>query len=65
MHQPVEMACALLDLLPHIVVDFHVEDIRHQVEGILVILHFGVEACKVKSVGEVVLVDFAKVFIAS
>jgi hypothetical protein len=64
-HQSVEVASALLDLLPHVVVDFHVEDISHEIEGILVVLHFCVQSSQVEAICEIVLVDFAEVFIAA
>lgn len=59
------MPRALLDLYAHIVVDVHVKDIGDEVEGILIILHLGVEAGQIEAVGEVVLVDFAKVLVAA
>lgn len=65
MHQSVEVASALLDLLPHVVVDFHVENVGHEVEGILVVLHFCVQSSQVEAICEVVLIDFAEVFIAA
>lgn len=64
-HQSIKVASALLDLLPHVVVDFHVEDIGHEVECILVVLHFCVQSSQVEAICEVVLVDFAEVFIAA
>ena len=65
MHQAVKMPCAFLDLLAHIIVDFHVEDIGHKVQGILVVLDFRVKPCEVEAIGEIVLVDFAEVFISA
>lgn len=65
MHQSIEVASAFLDLLPHIVVDLHVEHICDQIECILVVLHFRVKACEIEAVGEVILVDLAKVLVAS
>jgi hypothetical protein len=65
MHQAVKVACALLDLLPHVVVDFHVKDVGHQIECILVVLHFCVQSSQVEAICEVILVDFAEVFIAA
>jgi len=65
MHQSIKVASALLDLLPHVVVDFHVEDVGHEVEGILVVLHFCVQSSQVEAIREVVLIDFAEVFIAA
>lgn len=65
MHQPVKVASALLDLLPHVVVDLHVEDVGHQVERILVVLHFCVQSGQVEAVRKVILVNLAKVFVAT
>ena len=65
MHQAIKMPGTLLDLLAHILVDFHVEDIGHEIQSILVVLHFRIEACEVEAVREVVLVNFAEVFIAA
>jgi hypothetical protein len=64
-YQAVQVARALFDLLAHVIVDFHVEDVGDKVEGVLVVLHFCVEAGQVEAVGEVVLVDLAEVFIAA
>lgn len=64
-HQSVKVASALLNLLPHVVVDFHVENVGHKVEGILVVLHFCVQSSQVEAICEVVLIDFAEVFIAA
>lgn len=65
MHKAVEMPCALLDLLAHVVVDLHVEDVGDEVQGILIVLHFRVQASKVEAICQVVFVDLAEVFIAS
>lgn len=59
------MPSSLLDLLSHVIVDFHVEDIRDEVERILVVLDLGVEAGKVEAVRQVVLVYLAEVLVAS
>lgn len=59
------MAGALFYLVAHVVVDLHVKDIRHQIQRILIVLHFRVKASQVEAVGEVILVDLAKVFIPS
>ena len=50
MNEAVKMSCALLNLLPHVVVDFHVEDICYKIECILVVLYFCVEASKIEAV---------------
>lgn len=44
MHQAVEMSGRLLDLLSHVIVAIKVEDVGDQVQSILIVLNFGVEA---------------------
>jgi hypothetical protein len=65
MHESVEMSGALLYLLTHFIVHFHVEDICYKVESVLVVLHFRVESSQIESVRKVVFVDFAEVFVAA
>lgn len=59
------MPCGFLNLLSHIVVHFHVEYICDQVQSILVILDFRIEASEVEAISQVILVDFAKVLVAA
>ena len=59
------MPCVSFDRLPHVVVDLHVKDVRDQIQCILVILYFGVEASEIEAVCQIVLIDLAKVFIPS
>jgi len=59
------MACRLLNLLAHIIVAIEIEDVRHEVECILVVLDFRVKACQVEPIGEVFFVNLAKVFVSS
>jgi len=65
MDEPVQMPGGLLDRLPHVIFAVEVENVRDQVERVLVIMHFGVEASQIKAVRDVLFVDFAKVFIAA
>jgi hypothetical protein len=55
----------LLNLFPHLIVAVKVEDVGYEVEGILVVLDFGVQARKVEAVGQVFFVDLAEVLISS
>ena len=55
----------LFYLFSHVIVAVKVEDVCDKIEGILVVLDFGVQACEVEAVGEVLFVDFAKVFVSS
>jgi hypothetical protein len=52
-------------LFPHIIVAIKVEHVGYEVERILVVLNFGVEAREVEAVGEILFVDLAKVLVAS
>ena len=63
MHHTVKMPRTLLDLLAHVIVDFHVEDIGHDVERILVVFDLRIKAGQVEAVGKVFFVDFAKIFV--
>jgi len=64
-HQAVQVPGRLFYRLAHLVVAVEIEDVGHQVQRILVVLHLRVEAGEVEPVGQVVLVDFAKVLIAA
>lgn len=65
MDEPVQMAGRLLNRLAHLVVAVKVEDVGDEIQRILVILHLGVEACKIEAVGEILLVNLAKVFVSA
>lgn len=59
------MAGRLLNLLAHLIVAVKVEDVGDEIEGILVVLDLGVESREVEAVGQVLLVDLAKVLVAA
>ena len=59
------MPCRLLNLLAHIIIAVKVEDVRHKIECILVVLDFGVEARQVEPIREVFFVNLAKVLVSS
>jgi hypothetical protein len=59
------MPCRLFYLLSHVIVAVEVEDVCYEVERILVILDFGVEACEVETVGKVLFVNLTEVFVPS
>jgi hypothetical protein len=61
----VEVAGGLLDLFAHVVFAVEVEDICDKIEGVLVVLDFGVEASKIEAVSQVFFVDLAEVFVAA
>jgi hypothetical protein len=65
MYQAIQVPCRLLYLFPHIIVAIKVEHVGYEVERILVVLNFGVEAREVEAVGEILFVDLAKVLVAS
>jgi len=49
---------------PHIIVALEVEDIRNEVERVLVVLDFRIEPRQVEPIGEVLFVDLAEVLVA-
>ena len=59
------MASALLNLFPHIIVDFHIKDICDQIQCVLVVLNFGIETSKVEAVRQIIFIYLAEVLIAS
>lgn len=65
MDEAIKVTSRLLDLLPQIIVGIKVENVGHQVQSILVVGDLGVQAREVESVCQVILVDFAEVFISS
>ena len=65
MHKTVQVPCTLLNLLAHIVVHVHIEDVRDDIQGILIVLYFGIQTRQVEAICEVVFVDFAEVFVSS
>lgn len=63
-YKSIEVPRRLLNRLSHLIVTIQVKDICDQVERILVVLDFGIEAREIKTISEVVFVDFAKIFVA-
>ena len=65
MHETIEVTSGLLDVLTHVILAVEIEDVGDQVEGVLVVVDFGVEASEVEAVGEIFFVDFAEVLVAA
>ena len=63
--ETIQMPGRLFYRLAHLVVAIEVEDVRNEVERILVVLDLGVEAREVEAVREVLFVDLAKVLVAA
>jgi hypothetical protein len=61
----IQMPSGLFDLLAHVILTIEVEDIRHKIERILVVLDLSVETSKVETVGKVFFVDFTEVFVTT
>lgn len=59
------MSRGFLNLFPHLIVAVEVEDIGYEVERILVVLYFGVQAREVEAVGQVLFVNLAEVLVSS
>lgn len=65
MHKTIEVSSGFLDDLSHFVVTVEIEDIVDEVEGVLVVVNFGVQAGEVEAIGQVFFVDLTKVLIAT
>ena len=52
-------------MFAHVIFAVEVEDIRHKVEGVLIVLDLGVEASQIETVGQVFFVNLAEVLVAS
>jgi hypothetical protein len=65
MYQAIQMPRRLFYRFPHLIVAIEVEDIRHEVERVLVVLDLRVEPRQVESVGEIFFVNLAEVLIPS
>ena len=64
-NQAIQMARRFLNLLAQVVVCIEVENIRHEVQRILIVRYFGVQAGKIETVGQVFLVDLTEVLISA
>ena len=59
------MPGSLLDLFAHVIIAVKVENIGYQVQSVLKILNLTIEAREVESIGQVLLVNIAKILIAA
>jgi hypothetical protein len=50
-NESVEVTSGFLDALAHVIFAVEVEDVGDQVEGVLIVVHFSVEAGEVEAVG--------------
>lgn len=65
MNYSIKMPCGLFDLLSHVILAVKVEDIGNEVQRILVVLYFGVQAGKIKAIRKVILIYLAEVLITA
>lgn len=65
MNKSVQVASRFLDLLAKVVIRIEVKNVGHEVQRILIVRDLGVEAGKVETIGQVFLVDFAKVLVSA
>ena len=59
------MTSGFLNGFAHFIFAVEIEDIVDEVKSMLVVVNFGVEAGEIEAVGEILLVNLAKVFIAA
>lgn len=65
MDEAVKMSSRLFYLLSHLILAIDIKNICNKVQGVGIVLNFGVETSEVKPVGKVLLIDVAKVLVAS
>ena len=65
MNETIKVARRLLNGLSHVILAIKVEDICDQIQCMLVIVHFGLQASQIESVREIFFIDLAEVFVAS
>jgi hypothetical protein len=63
--ESIQVPGRLLDRLPHLIIAVEVEDVRDEVQRILVILYFRVQTSQVEPISQIVLINLAEVLIAS
>jgi hypothetical protein len=64
-HETIQVAGGLLDLLAEIIVGIQVENVGHEVKRILVVRDLGVEAREVEAIGQIIFIDLTKVLIST
>jgi hypothetical protein len=65
MNQAIEVTSRLFDLLTQNIVGVEIENIGHKIKSILVVRDLGVQTREVEPISQVVLINFAKVFVAT
>lgn len=65
MHKTVQVSGRFFNLLTHVIIAVEVKYVGDEIEGILVVLNIHVDASKVESVGKVVFIDLAIVFVST
>lgn len=65
MDKTVKVPSRLFDLLPHIIVAFYIKHVGDKVQGMLIVLHFGIERCQVEAVREVFFVNVTEILVAT
>lgn len=65
MNEAVEVTGGFLNLLAKVIVGIKVKHVGDQIKRVLIVLDLGVETGQVESIGEIFLVNFAKVLIAT
>ena len=59
------MSGRFVDVVANVIVTVEVEDVGDEIEGVLVVLNFGVQASEVEPVIEIVFVDFTEILVAA
>lgn len=65
MNEAVEVTGGFLNLLAKVIVGIKVKHVGDQIKRVLIVLDLGIEASQVEAIGEVFLIDLAKVLITA
>lgn len=65
MNQAVQVTRRFLNLLAQVIIRIEIENIRHEIERILIVGHLGVQAGQVEAIGQVFFVNLAEILIAT
>lgn len=64
MYQAVQVARRLFDCFSHVIFAVEIEDVRNEVESVLVVVDLRLKPSEVEAIGEIFFIYLAEVFIA-
>lgn len=65
MYKTIKVSGRLLNSLSHLIIAVQIKHIRNQIECILIVLNFRIQARKIEAISQVLFIDLAEVFVSS